>query len=734
MNKRIPIFIGCFFIVIAIWLQVASLRTIEAFITRVENLAYDMQLRTRLLASNAKYHGEIAIVDIDDKSVSKEGRWPWPRSKLAKITSVLQEAGAVVVVFDMFFSAPENNIVDEITQTLNQKKLITLPVSKALNRIDSLFNNDAIFAESIKKIDTALGLSFLPRKEEVGVLPQPILQLHTPAEKKLGFIIAQGYIGEIPILENAAKSIGFVNVFSDVDGIIRRVPVLIRYQDNVYPSLALEAVRLYLLSNIELITAPYADSLRLEGVRLGNHIIPTDAKAQVIVPFRGGSYTYPYYSATDVIAKKFPANAFEGKIVFVGTSATGLGDLKATAIESSFPGVEIQAAIADGILTDNFSYKPPWTTGAEIFLTFVLGALCTFIFPYLGPRLISLIMLALPIALFFGNNLLWEQTGLIISVFIPVFLILMLAIFNMIYGYLFETRRREHLKEIFGQYVPAKHIDEMLATSGASSTMLGESREMTVLFADIRDFTSISEHFSAIQIKEILNEFFTPMTEIIFKYHGTIDKYVGDLIMAFWGAPLKDKHHSYHAIATAIDMQKKIKELQPYLVKRNWPNLQMGVGLNSGSMNVGDMGSKFRRNYTVLGDAVNLASRIESLTKFYSVGIIVTEATQLHNEKNFIFRQLDRVRVKGKEEGIAIYEVLGRKENETDALKQKIFISNQALHYYYDQQWERARTLFTELNTAHPEKFYQIYLARIEEFVKNPPPKDWDGIYTMQVK
>jgi len=728
MSKRIPIFIGFILLIIAIWLQTTSATPIQHFREQLEHLAYDLQLQTKLFAHKNPLQSSIAIVDIDDRSISKEGRWPWPRAKLAALISQLQKEGAVVIGIDMIFPEKEDNIVDIMSEELTKEHLMIPQIIPLFNKIEPLFNNDAKLAATLKQSDIVIGLTFLPRPLTEGLLPQPLLILSTPEEKNLGIIRTKGYISNIPIIETAGKYNGFINVFPDSDGIIRRVPLLLRYQDGVYPSLALEAVRLYLLGNIKLITASYNTQNRLEGIQIGNHNIPTDAQGQAIVPFRGKSFTFPYYPATDVLNKKIPTTAIQGKIIFVGTSATGLGDLPATAIQSSFPGVEIQATIADGMLTNNFSYMPAWSLGAQVFMTAVLGIILIFIFPYLGPRILTLLILSIPILLLFANNWLWEKTGLILSILIPMTLTIILGIINIIYGYLFETRRRERLKEIFGQYVPEKHIDEMLQTSG-SYGMYGEEREMTVLFADIRNFTGISEQLSASQLKEMLNAFFTPMTEIIFKYRGTIDKYVGDLIMAFWGAPLKDKKHAQHAISAALDMQNSIKQLHPMLEKHGWPKIHIGIGLNSGMMSVGDMGSKFRRNYTVLGDAVNLASRVENLSKYYGVHIVVTENTY-QQQKLFIFRKLDLVRVKGKESGIAIYEVLCRRSEATPQLLQEVEKSQRALQYYFNGEWDNAIALFSELHAENPEtKLYSIYLQRLAEF-KLTPPDNWDGIYS----
>ena len=727
MNKRIPIIIGLLLLILSVWVQITSVEFIHLLIVRLDNLAYDMQLRTRLFTHATLPPSPVAIIDIDDKSLQIEGRWPWPRALLGTLIDRLQEEGVVVVAMDMMFPEKEINIVDTIQEELAKKKLGSPALDSVLVQIQPELNNDLKFAKSMAGKDEVLGMTLLPRAETSGMLPAPMMVLSTN-EQQLEFFTAKGYLSSIPMLQTAAKNAGFINVYADPDGIIRRVPVLMRYQNNLYPSLAFEAVRLFLLSNVKLLTANYDNSLQLEAVELGNHVIPTDSFGQVLIPFRGKSYTFTYYSATDVLHKKLPPNALAGKIVFLGTSATGLGDLRATAIQGVFPGVEIQATIADGILTNNFSYKPAWAIGAEIAITIFLGLILALLFPFFGPRSLTLACIFIPILLIFSNNLLWEKTGLIIFILIPILLTIILALMNMIYGYLFETRKRERIKEMFGQYVPEEHIDEMLKGSG-NFGLSGEDREMTVLFADIRNFTSISEPMTALELKDMLNQFFTPMTEIIFKHHGTIDKYIGDLIMAFWGAPLKDKRHAQHAISAALEMQREVDKLKPIFAERGWAEVNIGIGLNSGVMSVGDMGSQFRRNYTVLGDAVNLGSRVEGLTKFYGVKIMVTEATQKNQEK-FIFRALDRVRVKGKKLGISIYEVIRHRLNAPPELVQEIKISEQALDLYFKQQWDEALQLFDSLHAAHPEvKLYKLYQERIHEFKQNPPPQDWDGVY-----
>jgi adenylate cyclase len=557
--------------------------------------------------------------------------------------------------------------------------------------------------------------------------------LDSAKSEQLGIYHAMGYVTNTPLLQQSAKYFGFINIFPDADGIVRRAPLVIQYGQDIYPSLALRAVMLFLDKNIALFTPNYNNEIKLEGVHLGNHLIPTDASGRSLIPFIGNSYTFPYYSATDVLHDRIDKNVFLGKIVFIGTTALGLGDLQATSVQSPYPGVEIHATIANGILQDIFSSEPAWTRGAELFFTLLFGLLAAFIFPYLGPRMLAFLIIIFPPGLLIFNNSLWNETGLVLSLLMPCLIVLSIALLNIIYGYLFESRKREHLKNMFGQYVPEEHIDEMLKNPG-NYALHGESRELSVLFADIRNFTTISENLSASELVRMLNTLFTPMTEIIFKHQGTIDKYVGDLIMAFWGAPLKDKSHAEHAIEAALEMQNKIKSLREKSLESKDIEIYMGMGINSGVMNVGDMGSKYRRNYTVVGDAVNLASRVESLTKFYGVNIIVTENTQA-NQNKFVFRKLDHVRVKGKKAAISIYEVICLQTELTEEMMVELESYHAALDFYFQQKWTDALILMTQLQAAYPSvKIYQIYMNRIEEFKNQILPVDWDGVYVHAAK
>ncbi|MFU8797143.1 MAG: CHASE2 domain-containing protein [Gammaproteobacteria bacterium] len=668
-HKLFPLFIGFILIAVAAWLQVTSHTTAQRWLRAFNNLAYDVQLRATHNKANIDPNSPIIIVAVDDKSLAEQGRWPWPRNKLATLVKNLHEAGVAVIAMDMTFPEPEQNIAQEILTRHPHLK-------DAFKTIVPEFNYDQLFANSLRQSETILGVTL-----------------------QSDF---KGYTGNIPLLQAAAKGAGFVNVIPDEDGIMRRALLVTQG----YSSLALEAIRRYTFTDkIELVTALQGKTITLQGIRLGNQTILTDSEGRVLIPFRGTAYSFPYFSATDILAHRIAPSALKDKLVFVGATAFGLGDNHATSVQNIYPGVEVHATVASGILSNYFPTRPAWAPGAEWVMLVLAGTLAAFIFPFLGPAFLTLITGLFAIGLFFLNSWLWQTKGIVLSLFLPISLVLLLAVFNMAYGYLFENRRREQLKSMFGQYVPSDHVDAMLADPSQYGFQ-GQSKEMTVLFADIRNFTALSEKLSASELKDMLNQYLTPMTEIIFKHHGTIDKYVGDMIMAFWNAPLSDVHHARQAIRAALEMQAAT-------------TLPIGIGINTGTMNVGDMGSTFRRAYTVLGDAVNLASRLEGQTKYYGVKIIVGEETYQQTKSEFLFRKLDKIRVKGKEQGVTIYQPLCLLSNATEDLKQQVEAHHQALTAYFAQQWDLAEQGLTDT----------LYVARMAGFRKTPPPKEWDGVY-----
>jgi len=374
-------------------------------------------------------------------------------------------------------------------------------------------------------------------------------------------------------------------------------------------------------------------------------------------------------------------------------------------------------------------HQPGYTTGFEFILLFVLGITLTFLLPLLSPLWGLLTSIALLFLLISGNLSIWSTYQLVLPVANPVLLVIVMFTLHMTYGFFVETRGKRQLAHLFGQYVPPELVDEM-SIKMEQINLDGEIREMSVLFSDVRNFTNISENMEPRELTQLINCFLTPITEVIHHQRGTIDKYMGDAVMAFWGAPLEDPQHALHALTAAMDMIQRINELKPEFDAHGWPEIKIGVGINSGEMNVGNKGSEFRVDYTVLGDAVNLGSRLEGLTRIYGVDIIVGENTR-HAVPEFEFRELDRVRVKGKDKPVTIYEPLGLIENIDRSVRMELRHFHLGLKHYRARRWDNAEQELFTLSRADPQrKIYQIYLDRIIQFRKQPPADDWDGSYT----
>jgi adenylate cyclase len=446
---------------------------------------------------------------------------------------------------------------------------------------------------------------------------------------------------------------------------------------------------------------------------------------------------------------------FENSLVLIGTSAPGLQDIRTTPLDRVYPGVEVHAnmlhalmdaqpvaevasgsASTQSVMSDfegggraTFPYKPDWAPGAQLVIISWLGLAMALIFPFLGATSMAGASIVMMVAVVWANFQLWANFGLDFSVVFLLLVIFLVAAVNLVYGFLAESQTRKVIKGMFDQYVPPAHIDSMLEDPDNYS-FEGESKELTVLFSDIRSFTTISEALSAAELKSLLNDFFTPITGIIFKHSGTIDKYVGDMVMAFWGAPLDDPQHRQHAVAAALEMLDKVDELKAEFNERGYPEVNIGVGINTGFMNVGDMGSTYRRSYTVLGDAVNLGSRLEGLTKFYGIRLLVGQETAAELD-GFLLRHIDKVKVKGKHEAVDCFEPICYLSSAGEQLKARVARYHEAQQFYYRQQWDEAQAMLEELAADEPEALlYKVYLERIETLRETPLPEDWDGAFT----
>lgn len=701
----------------------------RSIVNSLENWSYDLQVRTshRPLPKN----GAIAIIDIDDKSLAEIGKWPWPRKNFARIVQQAHQLGAKVVAFDFLFPEAEPNIVDEVTSALSDPSVI-----HSLDQVREQFDYDAQFAAAMQSQPSILGFVFSDEEKNEGILPPPFLSIDPKLAEQLGISARKAFIGNIPVLQNAAQHAGFVNADIDPDGVIRYSPLLYRFNNDLYASLALNTCSVYLgAEKGELLTRSYEGTPVLEAIRLGKTTIPVDPWGRMLVPFRGPPFSFPYISATDLLNSRVAREKVENKIIFIGTSAAGLGDLKSTAIAPVFAGIEVHASIASGIIDGYLPFNPTWGKGLTLLLVLSIGLVCALLFPHLSPLRLTIVSLILPLLILGANYFIWTRYSLVLYVFFPIFIIWTLFVFNLIYGYLIESRQKKEIKSVFGQYVPPEYVD-LIMKMGGKLNLDGESKVMTVLFADIVGFTSVSEKMTPQQLKNTLNDYLTPMTEVIFNHKGTIDKYVGDMVVAFWGSPIEDPNHAFNGVGTAMDMQNRLDLVNIEFKKQQRPEIHIGIGVNTGVMNVGDMGSKYRRAYTVLSDSVNLGSRLESLTRMYEVGIIIGEETYKLAKEGILFRTLDRVKVKGKTQPIDIYQPICYKNFQTKEILDELKLHDSALASYRSANWDEAERLFKQLKSLDKpgRPNYSLFLDRIEYFRKNPPPPDWDGSFTFEHK
>lgn len=700
-------------------------------LSNLENSAYDLRLAMTLPEKTEK---NVVIVDIDEKSLTAIGQWPWSRSTMAKINDSLFEHYKIDEIgYDIVFAEPD---IDDGAQILKSMADGPLKDNQAFlnvySNVISTLQHDRLFADSLANRKTIMGF-VLDTDTEIGALPPPIATLDKTMRNRLPLSKAIGFTANLEILQkNAFRGGFFDNPLLDDDGVFRRVPLLQEVDGNLYESLALALARAYIGSPaVELNVVPDSNSnnLFLEGIILANTMIPIDQQGGVLVPYIGLQHSFQYISAVDVLNKTADMDSLKGKIALFGTSAPGLLDLRTTPLEPAYPGVEVHANIIQGILDQRIMSQPGYTQGFEFLLLCILGLLLTFILPIVSALVGTLIAAALVITLIVSNLFAWTSIQLVLPIAGPVLLVVLLFALQMTYGFFVESRGKRQLAHLFGQYVPPELVEEMNGKMD-DINLEGEMRQMSVLFSDVRGFTTISEALEPVELTKYINAFLTPITRVIHDNRGTIDKYMGDAVMAFWGAPLKDEQHALHALQAAMEIIDGMAALRKEFSEKQWPAIYVGVGVNTGEMNVGNKGSEFRVDYTILGDAVNLGSRLEGLTKVYGVDIIAGEATK-HAVPEFEYRELDKVKVKGKDQAVSIFEPLGLLEDIPREDRRILKQFHIGVKHFRAQRWDAAELEMFSLSQLDPDRrIYKIYLDRIIEYRNNPPEDNWDGSYT----
>ncbi len=679
----------------------------------------------------------VAIVDIDDRSLEKFGQWPWPRYRVGLLLQKINMAGALAIGMDILFAEPDGTSPMVMKKALKRDLQVDIQFS---DLPEALLDNDKIMANVLKQGPFVLGYSgafSIKNSQQTKNLIPPLkaLEVKEPgANQAIEYVFEAGHlISPLPILLEGANDAGFMNTITDKDGVLRRTPLFIAWKNKLYPQLSLATIMAAFKGRLP---DPIikVSSGGIESMKIGDTIIPLEANGAMLINYRGASKTFPYISAADILNDTVKPDALKGKIIFLGTSAAGLKDIRISPIDQVFPGVEVHATMVDNILSKDFIHRPDWTPGLELLLIVSWGLITTFLIGRASAILTIPVTLVLAVGAWVGGAWSLEHLKIWISPFFPVVvLVLNFSVLNMQKFWLSE-KKKKFFKGAFSKYV-SKAVVNQLAENPDKLSLEGEEKEISILFSDIRGFTSISEQLTPSQITQLLHDYFTPVTKIIIENDGTHDKFIGDAVMSFWNAPLDVADHEKYAIKAALEMIGTLEVLNIEFKEKFGIEIAVGIGLHSGFCRVGNMGSDDIFDYTIIGDNVNLASRLESLTKFYGVQVIISDSMLKGLTPELVAQELDLVRVKGKQEPVQIYTVYSNRdssEEDSSSMRQKEIEQYQnALVLYKNQEFEQAMEQFNSLIKKYPDqRIYSIYQERCAVFLKTPPEENWDGVFT----
>jgi len=705
----------------------------------------ELRLRTfdtfQMLDPRVKKIKPVTIVDIDERSLAKLGQWPWPRTTIADMIVNLTNLGAVVIGFDVVFSEPDRLNPDVAARTMRYLDEVTR------SKLRELPSNDQVLADAIRRSRVVLGETGMPdvRIESDESLPFPPFATRGKDIDPLLFLHQfMGLLRNVPVIEKAAAGRGLITIVPERDGIIRRVPMVLQAQDHTMPSLSLEILRVVTGTPTILLRS---DDAGIQSIKLRGLEIPTDSHGQLWVHFaRLDRDRSIYVSAADVLDNKVPVDKIKGKLVLIGTSAAMLNDIKTTPVSPVMPGVEIHAQVLESALTGGFVQQPNYGITLEYFAAMIAGLFVITFAPNLGPARLFALGALFATALIGSSWYAYLYHRQLIDFTYPLLSTTAIYLTLIFSSFVREQAQRRQIRSAFGQYLSPALV-EQLAQSPEKLVLGGEEREMTILFSDVRGFTTISESYKQDPqgLTRLMNRFLTPLTNAILARKGTIDKYMGDAIMAFWNAPLDDKQHQLNACNAAVDMLEKIDELNKTREQEakegghTYLPLNVGVGLNTGTCVVGNMGSDLRFDYSVLGDSVNLASRLEGQTKEYGFPIIVGSRTALAVKDEFAILELDFIMVKGKKEPEVIYAIAGREDvAQSERFQRLRNLTIEMLACYRTRDWDGALAAIErgrKTDGANSlELLYELYEERIKRYQQNPPPEDWNGAYQLLTK
>ncbi len=714
---------------------------------RLDDVIYDARLRATMPNTLDE---RIVIVDIDEKSLAEVGRFPWGRNKVGRLVDILFTQQHIALLgFDIVFAEPDDSSgLSRLNDLARNEFKDQAGFAERIKQLQPELDYDALFAKLLETRPVVLGYYFSSDGDgrTAGTLPAPVMSKNDLKGRSVEAYTWSGFGANIDILAKAAPVAGHFNTTPDIDGVVRSLPLLAEYKGQFYESLALAMFRR--LAGSPKVVPGFSDEQWLSRSYQGldrillkegksSLSISVDKHISTLVPYRGSGGvkggSFRYVSAADVLAGRLPADTLKDKIILVGTTAPGLLDLRVTPVGQVYPGVEAHANLISAWLDDKVTLKPDYAMGYDVFVLIIAGLLLAIGLPLLSAPRAVLLSVGVLVTVTGINTWLYMGFGLVMPLAAALVMTLTAFALNMSYGYFVESRSKRELAHLFGTYVPPELVDEMVKDPDSYS-MKATSRELTVMFCDMRGFTKMSEQMEPTQLQELLTGVFSELTSLIRANRGTIDKYMGDCVMAFWGAPVETPEHANLAVKSAMEMANAVRGINADHRARGLPEIGIGIGLNTGSMCVGDMGSNIRRAYTVIGDAVNLGSRLEGLSKVYGVDIVVSETTR-KQATDFAWQELDRVRVKGKEQAVAIFWPLAPTAQVSDATNTELKTWVSFVKAYRAQNWDQADVLMLNLTRMNAKKFlYQMYSERVASMRLLPFDPEWDGATNFETK
>ncbi|MDQ7834047.1 MAG: adenylate/guanylate cyclase domain-containing protein [Humidesulfovibrio sp.] len=695
---------------------------------------YDQLLRRQHTRQTS---GIPVIVDIDEKSLAALGQWPWPRYRVALLLEKIRLAGALSAGMDIVLAEPDRTSPALLREQIKKELQVNVDFQGLPKALE---DHDALLASVITGKPYVLGFYFNFSKAEADqqiqtsacmIKPAQVAMLEAPGAMKAKNALhtASGTVCPLPALASAATATGFFNATPDPDGILRRVALLIHYKDNIYPSLALATL---MEATGERNVLLKLDTQGTESLRYAGTVIPVDRAGQLLVNYRGPGGAFPYISAVDIIDGKIAPGALDGKIAFIGTSAAGLKDLRATPFSAVYPGVETHATIVDNILTQDFISIPDYAPAVELLCTILAGITITLLVAWARAVWLMLPLAGMAFGMWEGSAYMMSSARVYIS---PLYAYIILAAnFTLLTLLKFwrEEKQKKFIHGAFSHYL-APAVIKQIYDSPESLSLQGQEKEVTVMFSDVRGFTTMSEQLTPTQVTDLLHDYLTPMTRIITSNMGTLDKFIGDAIMAFWNAPIDVPDHQKKAMSSALQMLDHIHVLNEGFKEKFGLTIKIGVGLHCGRVRVGNMGSADLFDYTLIGDNVNLTSRLESLTKYYGQVLLVSQAMKEVCGEDYAYVEMDSVRVKGKHEPITIFTAM---THEARAAKKADFDRyEEALAMYKAMRFGEAAEVFAELKAkGFEEVLCSMYEERCNHLKEEPPGESWDGVYTHKTK